>query len=89
MESDWIPVQWEHKADLANFHSGITIHRTVSPFYPDVRYGVRSGRYCLTVDGIWEYEPQPSSRDAAFYNRCRFVTFEDAISTAEKCKGVY
>lgn len=36
----------------------------------------------LTRDGEWEWEPQPSSRDDAFYARCRFTTEEEAKDRA-------
>ncbi|MBL8237295.1 MAG: hypothetical protein JNM66_07750 [Bryobacterales bacterium] len=85
MEDDWIPVEWEHRTDLRHFQNGIiTVHRTVSPHYPEVRYAVRDGpRNCLSVDGEWEYEPLPSERDAEHYRRFRFMTFEDAVAAAE------
>jgi hypothetical protein len=36
---------------------------------------------CLTNAAGWEYEPMPSSRDDAFYLRCRFDTLEQAVET--------
>lgn len=35
----------------------------------------------LNDSNQWEYEPQPSSRDDDFYNRCRF-TQDDALDRA-------
>lgn len=40
-------------------------------------WAVIEGPFVLTVDGDWEHEPIPSSRDEEFYRRCRF-TEEDA-----------
>jgi hypothetical protein len=37
---------------------------------------------CLNKEGDWEDEPQPSSRDDAFLNRCRFATSREAIDAA-------
>lgn len=36
------------------------------------RYAVVHHASVLTIDGVWEYEPQPSSRDDAFLQRARF-----------------
>lgn len=36
----------------------------------------------LAKNGGWEYDPLPSSRDEAFYRRCRFDSFEEAIAAA-------
>jgi len=35
-------------------------------------WAVVDGPFVLTKDGDWEYEPNPSSRDDEFYERCRF-----------------
>lgn len=36
------------------------------------RWAVMRRGSCLTADGSWEYEPNPSSRDDAFKARARF-----------------
>ena len=54
--------------------------RMNSPFYQGERWAVRRLSQCLSREGKWEYEPMPSSRDDAFYARCRFNTLEDAVS---------
>ena len=44
-----------------------------------ILWAVRHGSKCLNQSGEWEYEPQPSSRDDAFFARCRFASTADAI----------
>jgi hypothetical protein len=51
----------------------------------DQRDGVRLwGVYhfgsCLNIDGEWEYEPIPSSRDDGYLQRTRLRTKEDALA---------
>lgn len=36
-------------------------------------WAVIEGPFVLTVEGDWEHEPIPSSRDDEFYRRCRFT----------------
>lgn len=43
----------------------------------------------LNKEGEWEYEPQPSSRDAAFLNRCRFASVEEAVNAFNNRKVAY
>jgi len=76
--SDWYPVAWQRDDAI----DAIRIERTVSPFYVGERFAVRRHSLCLATDGSWEYEPTPSSRDDAFYERCRFKTFDAAVSGA-------
>jgi hypothetical protein len=61
--------------------SAVEFHRMRSPFYHGERWAVRRAGDCLTRDGTWEYEPMPSSRDAAFYARCRFDGLGQALAT--------
>lgn len=49
---------------------------------PARRWAVRRMGSAWTTSGEWEYEPQPSSRDAAWFNQARF-TLEDARGIAE------
>lgn len=46
-------------------------------------WSVRSGSECYGAEG-WEYEVQPSSRDASFFARCRYETLAEAVSAAMK-----
>jgi len=46
-------------------------------------WAIRSGEsYVLGKDGRWTFEPQPSSRDDAFYRMHRWETLEDAVTFA-------
>lgn len=73
------PVAWQFSDDL---HAA-RIERTVSPFYAGERFAVRQGGFCLNTSGEWEDEPQPSSRDDAFYERCRFKTLPQAVAALQ------
>jgi hypothetical protein len=59
----------------------VTFHRMNSPSYAGEKWAVRQLSHCLNRDGEWEYQPQPSSRDDAFYARCRFDSLEQALAT--------
>lgn len=43
-----------------------------------VKWAVRRDGSCLARDGMWEYEPMPSSRDDEFMARCRFSSVDEA-----------
>ena len=57
------------------------IVRHTSPFYEGVRWAVNWRGRCLANNGIWEFEPIPSSRTDAFYARCRLPSVEVALQT--------
>jgi len=84
----WIPVSWEMEKEFNDFHnlSKIKIDAMNSPFYKEVRYAVRRSGMVLNIKGKWEYEPIPSSRDDAFYKRCRFKSIEDAEAAVMRCQ---
>ena len=50
---------------------------------PNDTWAVRKGGYCLNADDEWELEPQPSSRDAAFFARTRWP-LEEALERAQE-----
>ena len=84
--AEWIPTSWRRRADPDTRLRAdrITIDLMLSPFYTGERYAVRTdSRGVLNTSGEWEYEPIPSSRDDAFYERCRFKTFAEACAAAE------
>lgn len=72
----------------AEFYERITVELTCfageGPHKPlSDTWAVRKHGWCLDVDGDWIYEPQPSSRDAAFYARTRWDVIE-AIARAQE-----
>lgn len=86
-EPELIPTEWRFADDLLHYELyGVTIHHQVSPFYPGIRYAVRCGGSVLSIDGKWEWEPLPSSRDDEFYRRFRFPSFEAASAAARKAR---
>lgn len=89
---EWIPIEWmraaEHASADIRAHLGPKISRMRSPFYAGERFAVRQGSECLAANGEWEYEPLPSARDDAFYARCRFGTFEDAVLAVYKAESI-
>lgn len=80
---EWMPVEWIRKKDERSPRP-IHIHATVSNDYPSTRYAVRDGGMCLGTDSEWDYEPMPSNRDDAFYEKYRFKSFEEAVKALEK-----
>lgn len=89
-----IPTQWmlpEHAAEVEQGRKRGSV-RALNParisltygLYDGPRYVVRQLSYCLNRDGEWEYEPQPSSRDDAFIDRCRFRSLDEAAETLRK-----
>jgi hypothetical protein len=77
----WEPRMWRRKSEGEDTRYRTAIYLTSTD---PVRYAVREMGECLNTSGQWEYEPQPSSRDDAFFARCRFPTFEAAVAAAEK-----
>ena len=41
----------------------------------------------LASDGLWEFEPQPSSRDADFLARCRYASPREALDVLAKARS--
>jgi hypothetical protein len=86
-ERMWEPIEWQQDSENVKLRGpAVTIRKMVSPFYAGVRYAVRQGSHCLSLDGEWEFESLPSSRDDEFYDRCRFRTFGQACAAAERAK---
>lgn len=65
----------------------VTFDRMLSPFYAGERWAVRRGGYVLNAQKDWEYEPLPSSRDDAFYARCRFESLEAAVAAYDEASA--
>ena len=68
-------------ADTTN-NRKVRFVRMNSPFYKGEKWAVRRAGDCLNKAGEWEWEPSPSARDDAFYERCRFDTLEQAHGAA-------
>ncbi len=66
----------------------ITIELVANPRTGVDKWAVRQGSNCLAKDGEWEYEPQPSSRDDAFLDRCRYKTLEEANAVLQRALAV-
>jgi len=89
-EEEWVATRWEKRSDLdTHTLGGVTIERHSSPFYEGERFSVRldGSRRVLNIRGEWEFEPIPSNRDDEFYERCRFLSCEDAKNTLRKSVG--
>lgn len=65
---------------------GVTVERCQQRKGPDL-WAVRCSGNVLSRTGEWEYEPMPSSRDAAFLERCRFTDLGYAIEMGKAAKG--
>lgn len=80
---DLVGTEYQFSDDFADTRepSKFKFVRMNSPFYDGERWAVRWCGLCLTKTGEWIYEPMPSSRDAAFYTRCRFDTLKQAVET--------
>lgn len=50
------------------------------------KWAVRSRGEVLGRSGEWEWEPMPSSRDAAFLERCRYATPQEALEVLEHAR---
>jgi hypothetical protein len=74
--------EWMPSVEFAP-HNPITIVRLSQVEGLDL-YAVRHSGGVLSIDGKWQYEPQPSSRDDAFMERFRFRTFEEAAAAIRK-----
>ena len=85
-DKTWVPITWVREGDK-NSMFPVQIILMSSNAYKGEKYCVRSGHNCLNTKGEWEYEPQPSSRNDAFYKRCRFDTLEEAKKTLEYCES--
>jgi hypothetical protein len=80
----WVAVEWIRKADLDNHDiTSVFITRMTSPFYEGVKFAVIKDSACLNKAGEWVHNRMPSSRDADFFRRCRFDSFEEAAALLE------
>lgn len=82
----YTPVAWEQNAS----------HRVIPEGWEPVRiemvrkrdgsvsYAIRHDGCCMDHDGMWDYEPCPSSRDDEWLARFRFRLMEGAAAALEK-----
>ena len=54
----------------------------------DLLWAVRHNGNCLNKEYEWEYEPRPSSRDTAFFARCRWETAKLAYEAWLKTQNI-
>lgn len=68
------PVQWVDRV------TGARIERATG-IDTDPSYAVRLHGNCLSRDGEWDLEPQPSNRDQEFLEKHRWGDFHEAEQT--------
>lgn len=79
---------WTHYYNSDAAHSWASIEATkFDEKGQPTKWCILEGGSCLAIDGEFEYEPQPSSRSEAFFERTRFNTVEEAYAMAEKWMG--
>lgn len=84
-----IPVAWQHEREPVTPET-LTPDRLIPlrlerrEGLDGVSYSITHGGFNLNKQGEWEYEPIPSERAKAFYKRCRWAKFEDALAIFEK-----
>jgi hypothetical protein len=49
-----------------------------------IKFAVKEGPWAANKSGEWEWEPLPSSRDDAYFERCRWDQFDDAALMAQR-----
>ncbi len=78
MSEIWTAENWLKIATRFFLTERISIARRT---YPDDQesWAVVRGDSVLNHELEWEYEPMPSSRDEAFFNRCRYHSKEEAM----------
>jgi hypothetical protein len=77
----WSPCKW-HLEGVRDRLGEVTIDIVARIDGPD-RYAVRRGGSCLSKEGFFEWEMQPSSRTDEFFKRCRYNTFNEAAKVYE------
>lgn len=77
--ASWSPSSWRlpRSGDRAG---DVSIEAVTSIDGPD-RFAIRRSGEVLAKNGDWEFEPAPSNRDAEFFARCRYATFDEAAET--------
>ena len=70
-DSKLVPTRWEDPRTGARIERTSRVDRSPS-------FAVRMHGNCLSRDGEWELEPQPSSRDQAFLDQHRWSNLAEA-----------
>lgn len=78
--------EWLSRASQFELNEHVVVDRMTQQD-GSVLWRVKKGPFCLNVNGEYEYEPLPSSRDDAYIKRCRFATLEEAWERAERAGG--
>jgi hypothetical protein len=79
----WIPITWSVLDTKDRDIEDTTIERIPRHDGP-CRYSVRRRGCCLNKKLEFEHEFLPSARTKAFFKRCRFDTFEQAVEIFDK-----
>lgn len=66
------------RGDIPNSKLETTLDRVNQRDGTDM-WTIRKGGFCLNKKGEWEFEPLPSSRTAAWLERCRYPSAEVAL----------
>jgi len=81
---EWVTTEWAlWPPPERDAHTPITVSRMWQRD-GSALFAVRWRGRCLNDDGEWEWEPIPSSRDAAFMARCRFTSLGETMLRAER-----
>ena len=80
-----VATQFRFQSDISDHNpDAVVFDRMDSPFYKGPKWAVRQSNQVLSTSVVWEYEPIPSSRDDAFYKRCRFDSMRGAFEALKK-----
>ena len=80
--SGFVASKWDFETADDLYGIPYSIERVLNPDGPP-RFAIRKGAYVMNKNGELEYEPMASSRDDHFYHRCRFSSFDEAVSFFE------
>lgn len=81
LRSVWIVRPTDHPRNF-NEEAGVWVEDTCNK--NGLTWAIKRAGFCLNHEGMWEFEPIPSSRDEDFYKRCRWFSANAAIEFANK-----
>ena len=74
---------WIIRPDVdPKYSQGVQVIDTCNP--NGLTWAVRNGSWCMNKGGMWEYEPQPSSRTDKWFRNHRWTSLDAAIKSAMK-----